>query len=101
MRQNGFVLVLATTLLLAANQTQAQLGIGGRPLALGGAYTAISDDVYAPYWNPAGVANLKGFRASLSSVQLRITGPNNLFDLFNHFPSDTQGQIELVRRFGR
>lgn len=101
MRRNGFGLALAAVLGLATTPVQAQLGVGGRPLALGGAYTAIADDAYAPYWNPAGVANISRFRASLSSLQVRTTGPNNLFDLISHFPSDTQGQIELARRFGR
>jgi hypothetical protein len=101
MRRQGLVPVLVTALALATMQAQAQLGIGGRPLALGGAYTAISDDIYAPYWNPAGVANLRGVRASLSSIQLRVTGPNNLFELVDGFPSDTQSQIDLVRRWGR
>lgn len=30
-------------------------GIGGRALALGGAYTALAGDVTAAYWNPAGL----------------------------------------------
>ena len=32
-----------------------QLGVGARSLALGGAAAAISDDVTAGYWNPAGL----------------------------------------------
>lgn len=101
MRRNGFGLALAAVLGLGTAPVQAQLAVGGRPLALGGAYTAIADDAYAPYWNPAGVANIRRFRASLTSLQIRTTGPNNLFDLLNHFPSDTQSQIEFVQRFGR
>lgn len=31
------------------------MGVGARAVGMGGAYTAIADDVYAPYWNPAGV----------------------------------------------
>ena len=34
-------------------------GVGARPLAMGGAYVAISDDVYASYWNPSGLIQLK------------------------------------------
>ena len=28
------------------------LGVGARALAMGGAGTALSDNAYAPYWNP-------------------------------------------------
>jgi len=34
------------------------IGIGGRPLGMGGAFTGIADDVTAGYYNPAGLANL-------------------------------------------
>jgi hypothetical protein len=34
------------------------LGVGGRALALGGAYVALANDVTAGYWNPAGLAHL-------------------------------------------
>ncbi|MCH7761597.1 PorV/PorQ family protein [candidate division TA06 bacterium] len=30
------------------------LGLGARPLGMGGAFVAVSDDATAPYWNPAG-----------------------------------------------
>ncbi len=34
------------------------LGVGGRALAMGGAFTAIADDATASYWNPAGLVNV-------------------------------------------
>ncbi len=34
---------------------------GARALALGGAFVAIADDPSAMYWNPAGIAELRGF----------------------------------------
>jgi len=34
------------------------IGVGGRALGLGGAYTALANDVTAGYWNPAGLAAL-------------------------------------------
>jgi hypothetical protein len=34
------------------------LGVGARPLGLGGAYVALANDVSAGYWNPAGLARI-------------------------------------------
>lgn len=36
-----------------------QLPQGGRPTGMGGAYTAVADDVNALWWNPAGMARSK------------------------------------------
>ncbi|MBP7651815.1 PorV/PorQ family protein [Candidatus Dependentiae bacterium] len=33
-----------------------QIGVGAKPVSLGGAYTAAAEDVYGLYWNPAGIA---------------------------------------------
>jgi len=61
-----FLLVLS--FLLASVQAQTvigkyageflSIGVGGRPLGMGGAFTAIANDVTAGYYNPAGLANL-------------------------------------------
>lgn len=37
-----------------------KIGPGARPLAMGGTYAGVSDDIYAVYYNPAGVAINKG-----------------------------------------
>ena len=34
------------------------IGVGGRALAMGEAYTAIADDASSVFWNPAGIANI-------------------------------------------
>ena len=39
-------------------------GVDARHLALGGVGAAIADDIAAGYWNPAGLANLRGFSAT-------------------------------------
>jgi hypothetical protein len=35
------------------------IGVGGRALAMGEAYTAIANDASAIFWNPAGIGNIK------------------------------------------
>lgn len=35
-----------------------RMGVGGRALAMGGAYTAVASDATAGYWNPAALAQL-------------------------------------------
>ena len=37
-----------------------RMGIGARPLGMGGCFVAICDDAYATYWNPAGLTQIKG-----------------------------------------
>ena len=41
------------------------IGIGGRPLGMGGAFTGIANDVTAGYYNPAGLANINYPQLSL------------------------------------
>ena len=41
------------------------IGVGGRPLAMGGAFVAVANDVTAGYYNPSGLANLNYPQISL------------------------------------
>jgi len=59
------VLVVAPAMLEAGGVEFAKyageftaIGVGGRPLGLGGAYVAVASDVTAAYYNPAGLARL-------------------------------------------
>ena len=45
-------------------------GVGGRALAMGGAYYGISDDASAAYWNPAGLAQVQ--RKELTTMQATL-----------------------------
>jgi hypothetical protein len=40
------------------------LGVGARPLALGGAYIAADGDAFSSYYNPAGLINLDNYQAA-------------------------------------
>ena len=57
-KMNNILLVLAACILLPALSYAAfePVAIGARPAAMGGAYTAIADDVYSVYYNPAGLS---------------------------------------------
>jgi hypothetical protein len=41
------------------------IGVGGRPLGMGGAFTAVANDITAAYYNPAGLASLNYPQISL------------------------------------
>jgi hypothetical protein len=40
------------------------MDIGARGIAMGGAYTAVTDDAYSLYWNPAGLAKIPRLSAA-------------------------------------
>ncbi|MEJ2634372.1 MAG: PorV/PorQ family protein [Calditrichia bacterium] len=37
-----------------------KIGAGARPIGMGGAYTAVSEDILSVYWNPAGLSRIIG-----------------------------------------
>ena len=55
----------AVALLLLAGAVQAnflETELGARAMGMGGAFVAVSDDVTALHWNPAGLAGLEGLQ---------------------------------------
>ncbi len=57
-----FILLFLTQSAMSANNGLAflKIDVDGRAAALGGAYSALSEDATAVFWNPAGLANSKG-----------------------------------------
>ena len=51
-----FYLILFVGIMLYPCQAFENIGVGVRAIGMGEAFTAISDDTSAPYWNPAGLA---------------------------------------------
>ena len=51
-------------------------GVGGRALAMGGAYYGISDDASAAYWNPSGLAQLQ--RKEVTTMQATLFAQTKL-----------------------
>lgn len=71
-RHRGLPLLLLGLTILIATVGQARplvtvfdIGAGVRPVSLGEAFAGLADDEYALFYNPAGLATLKGSRASL------------------------------------
>src|ERR1700690_3713191 len=57
----GFLLSATSHVLAAAGTESASfldIPVGAGPASLGGAYTALANDLYAPVWNPAGLGFL-------------------------------------------
>lgn len=45
------------------------IGGGARPVALGGAYSAIDEGIQSIYWNPAGIANIISLSANVTHTK--------------------------------
>jgi len=52
------------------------IGLGARPMGMGGAFVALADDANGLFWNPAGLSQIK--RAEFSSMYLRPYGLENV-----------------------
>lgn len=55
-----------------------EIGIGSAPSSMGEAYVSVARDVSSLYWNPAGLAHIKGTQLQFMS-QPWIVGINNIF----------------------
>ncbi len=66
-----------------------KIGAGARALGMGGAYAAVSDDIYAAYWNPAGIA-----RAS-ANTQVTFNHAEWLADVSYDFAAASLSLSEL------
>ena len=55
-----------------------KIGVGARPLSLGGAFVSVANDASALYWNPAGISQLQ-------SQQLTLSYVNYLLDMHSGF----------------
>jgi len=55
-------------------------GLGARAITMGGAFTGLADDSSAIYWNPSGLAQLKGggFAAGVYSMNITMWDRNSL-----------------------
>jgi TolA-binding protein len=78
---------LVAALIAAAAPVRAaydDVGVGARVTGLGQAYTAVADDVYSVYYNPAGLATLerREFSTSYSRLLTGVTDGSNIQNSF-------------------
>ena len=71
---------LALALLRPASAAFEDLGAGARAPGMGNAFTAVADDAYAVFYNPAGLSQLASpeFSASYSRLFMGLTDNSNL-----------------------
>jgi len=76
------ILMLTVSFIMTAVSYAAfePIAIGARPAGLGGAYTALADDIYAVYYNPAGLSLIpRGeFTAQYSQMYMGLWDKSNL-----------------------
>ena len=95
-----FVLLLGQSFTDAATKYAGEfltLGVGARPLGMGGSFVAISDDATATYWNPAGLGHLSHSEVSFMHSSL---GDLNSYDFINYvqsFGMDTSVGLSWLR----
>ncbi len=60
-------------------------GVGARPLGMGGAFTAISDDASSSYWNPAGMVQFRENTLSGTYARLFLDTDYHFINYIHHF----------------
>ena len=73
-------------------------GVGSRALAMGGAYTAVANDVTAGYWNPSGLVEAQGFQIQFMHANQFISSVQyDYFAASNQFASGTSLGFSMIR----
>lgn len=75
----SFVCIDSAHAQVSFSEIPNQIPVGTRPRSLAEAFTAVADDGYAAYWNPAGMARLDGLRLTLSYSDLYNFDIDNLY----------------------
>lgn len=77
----------------ATGFTFLKLGIGARPVAMGNAFNAVSDDGNALFWNPAGLGISPDFH--LTGMGMNMLGFVNYFSLGTLIPAGDYGGLGI------
>ncbi|HLA28682.1 MAG TPA: outer membrane protein transport protein, partial [Syntrophales bacterium] len=70
-------------------------GLGARAITMGGAFIGLADDSSAIYWNPSGLAQLKGggFAAGVYSMSTKVWDASSVSNLDPDKQDPTKGDI--------
>ena len=74
-----------------------QLLYGSRPLSMGGAFTAVSDDANAITWNPAGLPGLRSTEFTSTYADLYAMGINQSYRICKTFSRSHSNWFRLVK----
>lgn len=94
--------LLYISLVMAGDHGAAFLDIkvDARAVAMGGAYTALSADAFATFWNPAGLGEISGIQVGMSSIYHqgnKWDGTSNLFG--NHYFLSVAAPVKKIGTF--
>ncbi|MFC1732733.1 OmpP1/FadL family transporter [candidate division KSB1 bacterium] len=77
-----------------------QTGVGSRALAMGGAFTAVSDDYSAVYWNPAGLGQIPPPAMGDIYTSFSYNGSDINAGYLNHDPTNTSNSNVVLNSMG-
>jgi len=77
----------------ATGYTFVKLGVGVRPVAMGNAYAALSDDENAVFWNPAGLGLVNSYR--VAAMFMNHVTYLNYYNLTSAIPTDYVGTVGI------
>lgn len=76
MKKTAILLLVLTAAAAAQNPNLGtagaqflQIGVGARPMSMGGAFAAVANDAAAVFWNPSGIANVASNSFHFTSIE--------------------------------
>src|SRR5207245_1289642 len=108
---NSFAKSVIASIILAALQSMSyasagtegasflDIPVGAGPAGLGGAYSALARDAYAPTWNPAGLGSVEANEAAAQHLSY-LESMNYEYLSFVHPMGDSRGTSAVHRGVG-